>query len=308
MTKTPNTPNSVATTASDVASNTAPGGEAVTVIGLGLMGRALAGAFLDAGHPTTVWNRSAGKADELVARGATFAPSVAEALRASSLVVVCLSDADAVRDALGPHRADLAGRTLVNLTSGTSDEARALAELTGDYVDGAIMAIPEVIGTPDAFLLFSGAPDAFAQHREALGRLGKATFFGEDPGLASLYDVALLGVMWGTLNAFLHGAALLGAAKVDASAFAPFANQWVGSVTGFISAYADQIDRGAYPAEDATLETHLATMKHLVRESAAVGIDTDWPARIQALTERAIGAGHAGASYAALVEVFRGRA
>ena len=35
----------------------------VTVIGLGLMGQALAGAFLRAGHPTTVWNRSAAKAD-----------------------------------------------------------------------------------------------------------------------------------------------------------------------------------------------------------------------------------------------------
>ncbi|MEV4222627.1 NAD(P)-binding domain-containing protein [Nonomuraea sp. NPDC049725] len=282
--------------------------ESVTVIGLGLMGQALAAAFLTAGHPTTVWNRTPGKAAGLVERGAVLAPSVADAVRASSLVVVCLTDAGAVRDTLGPHRAELAGRTLVNLTSGTSGEARELAALTASYVDGAIMAVPEVIGSPEAFLLFSGSQEAFDRHRDSLGRLGTATFFGTDPGLASLYDVALLGVMWGTLNAFLHGAALLGEAKVEASAFAPFASQWVGSVTGFITAYAAQIDRGAYPAEDATLETHLATMKYLVRESAAAGVDTEWPARIQALTERAIEGGHAGTSYASLVEVFRGRA
>ncbi|GAB2853425.1 NAD(P)-binding domain-containing protein [Streptomyces deserti] len=297
MTSTPNT-------ASPTGSGTAP----VTVIGLGLMGQALAAAFRNAGHPTTVWNRTPGKADALVAQGAVLAPSVADALRASPLVVVCLSDAAAVRDTLGPHRDLLAGRTLVNLTSGTSDEARELSTWTADYVDGAIMAIPEVIGRPEAFLLFSGAPEAFEKHRDSLGALGNATFFGTDPGLAALYDVALLGLMWGTLNAFLHGAALLGAAKVDATAFAPFANQWAASVTGFVSAYAEQIDRGAYPAEDATLETHLATMKHLVRESAAAGVDTDWPARIQSLAERAIAAGHAGTSYASLIEVFRGRA
>ncbi len=272
------------------------------------MGQALAAAFLAAGHPTTVWNRTPGKAAGLVERGAVLAPSVADAVRASSLVVVCLTDADAVRDTLGAHRAELAGRTLVNLTSGTSGEARELAALTASYVDGAIMAVPEVIGSPEAFLLFSGSQEAFDRHRDSLGRLGTATFFGTDPGLASLYDVALLGVMWGTLNAFLHGAALLGEAKVEASAFAPFATQWVGSVTGFITAYAAQIDRGAYPAEDATLETHLATMKYLVRESAAAGVDTEWPARIQALTERAIEGGHAATSYASLVEVFRGRA
>lgn len=47
--------------------NTTPASPAapVSVIGLGAMGRALAGAFLDAGHPTTVWNRSPGRAGEL---------------------------------------------------------------------------------------------------------------------------------------------------------------------------------------------------------------------------------------------------
>ncbi|MBH5338217.1 NAD(P)-dependent oxidoreductase [Streptomyces pactum] len=282
--------------------------EPVTVIGLGLMGQALAAAFLAAGHPTTVWNRSSGKAAELVAAGAVLAPSPDAAVRAGSLVVVCLSDAAAVHDVLGPHRDALAGRTLVNLTSGTSEEARELTALTTSYLDGAIMAVPEVIGRPEAFLLFSGEREAFDRHRAALQRLGTATYFGEDPGLAALYDVALLGLMWGTLNAFLHGAALLGSAKVDASAFAPFATRWVGSVTEFITAYAGQIDRGAYPPEDATVETHLATMKYLVRESAAAGIDTDWPARIQALAERALAAGHEGTSYASLIEVFRGRA
>ncbi|WP_189160685.1 imine reductase family protein [Lentzea pudingi] len=282
--------------------------EPVTVIGLGLMGSALAAAFVEAGYPTTIWNRTPGKADELVARGAVLVPFVADALRASSLIVVCLSDAASVEDVLGPHRDELDSRTLVNLTSGTSDEARGISKWAGDYVDGAIMAIPEVIGRPEAFLLFSGSAEAYARHRESLGRLGTTTFFGEDVGLASLYDVALLGVMWGTLNSFLHGAALLGAAGVDAAEFAPFANQWVSSVTGFVNAYADQIDRGVYPAEDASLETHLATMKYLVRESSAAEVNTEWPARIQAMTERAIRAGHAGASYASLIEVFRSRA
>lgn len=99
-----------------------------------------------------------------------------------------------------------------------------------------------------------------------------------------------------------------GRGQVDAAAFAPFTYQWLGCVTGFISAYADQIDRGAYPAEDATLETHLATINYLVRESSSAGVDIDWPARIQSLTERAIDAGHAGTGYASLIEVFPGRA
>lgn len=50
----------------------------VTVLGLGAMGKALAGAFRTAGHRTTVWNRTPGRADDLAAEGARVAASAAE--------------------------------------------------------------------------------------------------------------------------------------------------------------------------------------------------------------------------------------
>nr|WP_317891397.1 NAD(P)-binding domain-containing protein [Saccharopolyspora pogona] len=74
----------------------------VTVIGLGLMGQALARAFLGDGRPTTVWNRTAAKAEQLVAQGAELASSVRDAFAASPLVVRCLSDYYAVHELLDP--------------------------------------------------------------------------------------------------------------------------------------------------------------------------------------------------------------
>lgn len=88
----------------------------VSVVGLGLMGTALARAFLKAGHPTTVWNRTAAKADALVAEGARLAPTIGDAL--GTVTILCLTDYSAVRALLGD--AALAGTTLVNLTSGDS--------------------------------------------------------------------------------------------------------------------------------------------------------------------------------------------
>lgn len=78
-------------------STNTPAPAPVTVIGLGAMGQALAGAFLDAGHPTTVWNRSTDKGEALLARGAVRAASAEEAVLASGLVVVCVVDHDASR-------------------------------------------------------------------------------------------------------------------------------------------------------------------------------------------------------------------
>ncbi|MFB4314869.1 NAD(P)-binding domain-containing protein [Actinomadura sp. 21ATH] len=62
-----------------------------TVIGLGPMGQALAGAFLRDGRSTTVWNRTAAKAGRLVAEGAVLAGSVDEAVAASRPTPACES-------------------------------------------------------------------------------------------------------------------------------------------------------------------------------------------------------------------------
>jgi len=103
---------------------------AVTVIGLGNMGEALAEAFLKGGHPTTVWNRSANKADGLVAKGAALAATVADAVAASPVVIICLSTYEVMHEQLSPLTDELSGRVLVNLTSGTPDQARNTAICT----------------------------------------------------------------------------------------------------------------------------------------------------------------------------------
>ncbi|MDJ0466433.1 NAD(P)-binding domain-containing protein [Streptomyces sp. H27-C3] len=282
----------------------------VTVIGLGLMGQALAGAFLRAGHPTTVWNRTAAKAEQLVAQGARFAGSPDEAVTASPLVVVCVTDYDAVHKLLHPLGATLDGRVVVNLTSGTSAQARETAEWAAQqgstYLDGAILAIPPAIGTADAVILYSGPRSAFDLHESALRSLGAdTTYLGDDHGLSSLHDVAVLGLMWSVLNGFLQGAALLGAAGVDAATFAPLAQKGIGTVADWLAGDAQQIDDGAYPALDSTIDTHLGAMEHLIHESEFLGVNAELPTFFKALTDRAVAAGHGGNSYAAMIEQFR---
>ncbi|WP_410605782.1 NAD(P)-dependent oxidoreductase [Amycolatopsis sp. lyj-90] len=273
----------------------------ITVIGLGLMGQALAGAFLKAGHPTTVWNRTAAKAGSLVASGAHLAPTVGDALAAGGLTVVCLTDYSAVRDLLGD--AGLEGTTLVNLTSGDSAQARetaAWAEKQGArYLDGAIMAIPSSIGTEEAVILLSGPEPDFD-----LGALGTISHLGEDHGLAALYDVAGLTMMWSVLNAWLQGTAMLRTAGVDAATYATFAQQIAVGVAGWLPGYAEQVDQGSFPAEVSALETDVRAMAHMVEESEALGVNAELPKLIKAMADRAIAAGHGGEQYPVLIREF----
>ncbi|MFJ2899910.1 NAD(P)-dependent oxidoreductase [Streptomyces sp. NPDC087218] len=280
----------------------------VTVIGLGLMGQALAGAFLKAGHPTTVWNRTAAKADQLVAEGAQLAPTVGAALKASPLTVICLTDYATVHELLGADDVVPAGTTLVNLTSGDSAGAREAARwadrIGARYLDGAIMAVPPAIGTPEAVILHSGPQEVFEAHRSTLEALGTVTHLGTDHGLAALYDVAGLAMMWSILNAWLQGTALLRTAGVDAATYAPFAQRIATGVAEWLPGYAEQIDHGSFPAEASALETDARAMEHLIEESRAVGVNAELPELFKAMADRAIAAGHGGEQYPVLIEEF----
>jgi 3-hydroxyisobutyrate dehydrogenase-like beta-hydroxyacid dehydrogenase len=281
----------------------------ISVLGLGLMGQALAGAFVRDGHAVTVWNRTGAKAAPLVAQGARLAGSAAEAVAASPLVIVCVSDYGVVREIVP---AGLDGRVVVNLTSGTSAQAREAAEWAAGqgatYLDGAIMAVPPAIGSKDTVILYSGPRSAFDRYEPELRSLGAGTtYLGADHGLASLHDVAVLGLMWSILNGFLHGAALLGAAGIKATQLTPILTDAIGTVAEWLPGYARQIDDGAYPALDSTLDTHVAAMGHLIHESEALGVDAELPRLIKSLAERAVADGHGGDSYPVLVEQFRSR-
>lgn len=83
----------------------------VAVVGLGAMGRAIAGRLLEEGHEVVVWNRSAGPVDGLVAAGATAAPTPADAAARVDFVITMVSDPEAVREVTSGAAGVLSGAT-----------------------------------------------------------------------------------------------------------------------------------------------------------------------------------------------------
>src|SRR5882724_6869066 len=69
----------------------------VAFIGLGRMGHGMAGRYLDAGFTIAVWNRSKAKADDLIAHGARWASSPADAADGADAIVTMVADDEASR-------------------------------------------------------------------------------------------------------------------------------------------------------------------------------------------------------------------
>ncbi|GAA3109156.1 hypothetical protein GCM10020001_029130 [Nonomuraea salmonea] len=139
------------------------------------MGTALAKSLLAAGHQVTVWNRTPAKADPLVAEGAKQAATPAAAVAASELVIACLLDSRSVTATL--EGAELRGRVIANLTTSRPVEAREIAALVtergGDHLAGGIMAIPQMIATPGALILYSGSKAAYDRYEQALSAMAR---------------------------------------------------------------------------------------------------------------------------------------
>ncbi|MDG4805596.1 NAD(P)-binding domain-containing protein [Micromonospora sp. WMMD1120] len=282
--------------------------ERVSVLGLGAMGGALAAAVVKAGHPTTVWNRTAGRADALIAAGATEVGAAAEAVRAAELVVVCLLDHASVHEVLDPVATDLAGRTIVNVTTTTPEQARELAGWSADrnarYLDGGIMAVPEMIGGPGSLVLFSGPRDAFDRHRHVLDHWGESDFQGPDAGLASLVDLALLAGMYVMFAGFLHGAAMVAPAGIPARRFAALSAPWLTAMTAAFDGYAEVVEGGDYTVPGQQSLT-FSDLGDIIDASVAQGVDPAAVAMVQQLIRRQIDAGRGAEGFARIYESLR---
>ncbi len=286
------------------------GQSAVTVLGLGPMGRALAGAFLNAGLRTTVWNRTPGRDRELVARGAVGVRSAEEAVAASSVTVVCVVNYDAVDTILRREAVAgaLKGRTVVNLTADTPDRARGAAAWAAEhgvrYLDGAIMTPTTTIGTPAAVFIHSGPEDLYREHRPVLEALGGThTHLGEEIGRAAAYDIALLDIFWTAMAGYAHALAVARAEGITARELAPFAKGIGDILPPIFEEAAEEADSGGYSGEGNPITSAVSSMAHIVHTSEAHGIDAGVMRAAEGMARRAVGRGHGADGFIRIAEL-----
>ncbi|MEE1930444.1 NAD(P)-binding domain-containing protein [Streptomyces sp. TRM 70351] len=282
----------------------------VTVVGLGSMGRALAEAFVGAGHPTTVWNRTPARAAPLVAKGAVHAEEVRAAVEASPLVITCLTTFEDTRSALEPAAPALAGRALVTLNSGSPAGARAMAGwATGHgarFLAGAVKNVPAAVGAPDTLLYYGGDKAVFDEYETTLKVLGGDTVhLGHESDLAALYEMAVGAMLLPALAGFFQGAAAVQARGLTADSTVRFAGKWLEMIASLLPVYAREIDSGDYTDAASSVNLFLAGAAQEAELSEETNVDTTWLAPLHALLERAVEAGHGDHSISALTEVLR---
>ena len=133
----------------------------VAFIGLGRMGHGMAGRYLDAGFTVAVWNRSQAKAEDLIARGARWAASPADAADGAEAIVTMVADDEASRAVwLGKDGAAAAmkpGSLAIECSTVSHQHALDMArELRGRgliYIDCPVTGLPQAAAAGKLTLL-----------------------------------------------------------------------------------------------------------------------------------------------------------
>jgi 3-hydroxyisobutyrate dehydrogenase len=199
-------------------------GTRVAFLGLGAMGLPMCENILKGGFALTVWNRTAAKADPLIAAGAVLAPTPRAAAEAADVVLTCLPTQDELRDLLTRPDGLLAGltaaKTLVDTSTIDPTASQQLIALCAQRGIGMIEA-PLSGGTTGAkagalTMMIGGDAAILERVRPVLASMAKNIFYVGGPGMGQTLKLCNQMIAGAQTIALSEAYAVLHAAGVDA--------------------------------------------------------------------------------------------
>lgn len=247
----------------------------IAFLGLGKMGKAIAGRLLGAGHAVTVWNRTPGPAEELAAVGAKRSTSSAEAVRDADVVMTMLFDdaahedvllgAGGVLDAMRPRALHI---SLATISVALSERLAAEHARRGQsFVAAPVFGRPNVAAEGRLWIVAAGAEDAIATARPLLEALSRGiTVVGAEPRQAHAMKLGGNFLISAMIQALCDGCVYAESQGIDAATFLETANNALFQ-SPFYAAYS-KVMLQPPPTPGATVALGAKDLR-LLRESAA---------------------------------------
>ncbi len=170
----------------------------IAVLGLGRMGRGMAGRLLEAGHDLVVYNRTPERAAELVAAGAGWAGTPREAAEEAEAVVAMVADDHASRAVwLGPDGALAAatapGAFAIECSTVSHGWVLELADAATArglrYLDCPVTGLPDAAAAGRLTLLTGGETDDLDAARSLLAPLATEVLHFGPVGAGTAYKL-----------------------------------------------------------------------------------------------------------------------
>ena len=197
---------------------------AAGLIGLGLMGRPMGMNILKAGYPLTVWNRTASRANELVAAGAKLAKTPHEVAAASDFLITMVSDPPALEEVLWGEGGALAAlkRGTIYMDSSTVSPAlarkiaAACAERGAKFLDAPVTGGDWGARKGELVFMIGGDAETLKEAEPVIGVMGKKWFHLGPNGAGQTMKLAMNAILALQVGALAEAIALVRGAGLEA--------------------------------------------------------------------------------------------
>jgi 3-hydroxyisobutyrate dehydrogenase len=278
-----------------------------SVLGLGLMGGAIALRLRQQGLDVTGWNRSPAKAAALAQSGIAVASSSAEAVAASEINLLVLSDASAISETLfgGEGLRSFDGRVFLQMGTISPAQSRDLAARVGAH-GGRYLESPVLGSLPEAregklIVMAGGDPSLFQHCLPVLQALSRDPRLIGEVGQGAALKLAMNQLIAGLTVTFSLSLALVRAEKIEVAAF-------MGLLRGS-ALYAPTFDKkldkylsGEYGEANFPLQHLLKDVRLFQQVAEQAGLDTALTETIEAACVRALERGFGDQDYSSVYE------
>ena len=280
----------------------------ISVIGLGVMGSALASTLLQNGYSVTVWNRTADKAEPLASAGAMVASSAEEAISASPATIVCIASHEQTISLLRGIGCSLEGKTIIELSTGGATEAEALADLLSNnnatWLIGIINAYPTAIGKSETVLTVVGDATVWSEWEAAIKTLGgSSAHVGNEAGMLAALFAALFTTRQGFMFGMIYGALVCQKAGIPLNVFSQQIPVSMGVLPSYYQYFADTVPDRKFDNPPATMTTYAAALDDALSTFKATGAPSELPQLFSDLAHEGVDAGLNDQALTALVEL-----
>ncbi len=283
----------------------------IGIIGLGMLGNAVALHLVDSGYEVTAYNRTKEKSIELKEKGATIVKSPKEVAEKSELVIIIVKDADAVKQVSFESNGIVNGNheKLIVADMSTVDPSES-KNISKQFIDSKIkkldipvMGGPNVAITGDLVLMASGSKTSFDNCKEVFDTIANKVFFLGESGVANSIKLAMNLQITMLALALSEGITLVKKSGVDPKIFLEILNSTYFK-TGMSEKKAYKMIEGKYDTTFtlANLKKDISTMTSTAK---SLGIDLPMISKAEEVYNNAIKEGFAETDYTGIIEYIK---
>jgi len=283
----------------------------IGIIGLGMLGNAVALHLIDSGFEVTVYNRTKEKALQLKEKGAKILASPKEIAENSELVIIIVKDANAVKQISFEKNGIIEGNheKLIVADMSTIDplESKKISKKFLEYkinkLDIPVMGGPNVAITGELVMMASGNKESFDYCKNILDTIASKVFFLGDSGVAHSIKLAMNLQITMLALALSEGIMLVKKSNVDPKIFLEILNSTYFK-TGMSEKKAYKMIEGKYDTTFtlANLKKDITTMTNTAK---TLGIKLPMINKAEEMYENAIKEGFGNTDYTGIIEYLK---